>query len=168
MVASWQSTGDGTHGEFIPVTAKTRDTPGRHRRHHAGATPRLTSIRVRQMHLDDDALIRRQRIMERPRTMGERARVDDDRRTTTAGPMDRFDEFALVVRLKIFNGEIELGRTRTRPRHVISKRCRAIHLGFTGPEKVQIRAMEQQDESTHATARYCADDTRYSTCGHSG
>ena len=74
---------DRLHRQRIPRAAQRRDQGVRHRGDHRRVPPRLSSVGVRQVQLDDRALERRQRIVEPPRVVGERPRVDDDRRVST-------------------------------------------------------------------------------------
>jgi len=52
------------------------------------------------VHLDDRPGERGERVVQAPRVVGERARVDDDPSRPSAGSVDRIDELALVVGLE--------------------------------------------------------------------
>src|SRR5262245_41888198 len=70
-----------------------------HRCDHREMSPRLAAGGIGEVNLDDVALVRGQRVMDRPRIVRKGAGIDDDRRAPTACTLDRVDQFALVVRL---------------------------------------------------------------------
>ena len=100
--------------------------------------------------------------MQRPRRMGEGPWVHNDCGASIACSMHRLDQVTFVIRLQMLHLNAEWGGRRPCPRHVIIEGRRAVHLGFTLTEQIEVRPMKEQDGG-HSPSRYRAADSRYST-----
>src|SRR5579864_6398342 len=79
-------------GQAVPVAAEADDRPGGDRRDDRRVAPGLAGVRVGQVQLHDRPLEGGEGVVERPRIVGERARVDDDRCAPAPPGVDRLDE----------------------------------------------------------------------------
>jgi len=70
--------------------------------------PGLASVRVGEVELDDDAVERGERVVQRPGVVGEGTGVDDDRRVAPARAVDGLDQVGLGVGLDVVDREAVL------------------------------------------------------------
>jgi hypothetical protein len=92
---------------------------------------RLARGRIAQVKLDDDSFECRERIVKSPRSVRERTRVDDDRRSSLTGAVHLFDQFTFAVRLVVLHGEAESPTFIDRRRHVVGEMLEPIDLRLT-------------------------------------
>ena len=76
--------------------------------------------------------------------MSQRSSIDDDRRARVASLMNSVNYFAFVVALQIFERESCNFGKFARPSHIISQFVQTVDFGFSLPEKVQIRSVDQE------------------------
>ena len=111
-----------------------------------GVPPRLAGVGVGEVQLDDRAVERGERVVERPRVVGERAGVDDDGRAPAPRGVDRVDQLALVVGLEVLDGR---GRARPPPRggrDVVVERGGAVDVGLALAQQVEVGPVQQQHD----------------------
>src|SRR5260370_27537052 len=90
-------------GEGVGGAPEAGDGPGDDGGEHRDVAPLLAGGRVRDVELDGDAVVGRERVGEAVRVVGEGPGVDDDRRAAAPGGLDRVDELAFMVGLQVLD-----------------------------------------------------------------
>src|SRR5579871_3046754 len=78
--------------------------------------------------------------------MGERARVDQDRRRPSPGVVDRVDQLALVVGLQVLDREPVCCRGFRGRGDMVGQRRRSVHLRLALTEQVEVGTGQDEDE----------------------
>src|SRR6185437_7596733 len=146
-----ESTTDGygarqaSQRELVAVGAETADDSNRRGREHRLAALGLACIDVRQVHLDERHIDRRQRVTNRDRGVSVGAGVDHDAVDPPAQSVNGVDELSLAVVLREFEHGSDAGSDRAQRTLDVVQRFMAIQLWFARPEQVQIRAIQDGD-----------------------
>ena len=95
------------HGQLVAEAAEPGDQAVGHRRHHRGVAEGLPGRRVREVELDHHPVEGAQRVVQRPRGVGQRTGVDHQGVEPAAGLVDGVDQATLVVGLHVLDAQPE-------------------------------------------------------------
>ena len=105
----------------------------------------FTLENIGQVNLYDRAGALQQRIHDGDRGVGVGRRIDNDTQRIAPGLLDPSDDFTLVVALAEIQGESELRGTFPARCLDFGQGLATVNLGFTAPQHVQIRPVEDED-----------------------
>ena len=129
----------------IAVRTRTGNHRGSLRRHKRMMTELLTTMHIRQMHLNHRKLSRLQRIVQRHRSVRVRRRVDNNRRATSTSTLNLIHQSTLMIRLHKLNIKTMIRRALTHHTLNIVQSGVAVHLGAVLPKQVQIRSIKHKN-----------------------
>ena len=129
----------------IAVRTRTGNHRSSLRRHKRMMTELLTTMHIRQMHLNHRKLSRLQRIVQRHRRVRVRRRVDNNRRATSTSTLNLIHQRTLMIRLHKLNIKTMICRALTHHTLNIVQGRVAVHLGAALPEQVQVRAVKHKN-----------------------
>ena len=116
--------------------------------------PRLALAGVRQVHLDDDAVVRGERIVQRPAVVAQRAAVDDDAREPAPRLVHEVDQVALVVRLEELDASSSWSAaTFSTSGDEVGLGRRAVDVDFALTEQVEVGPVQEGDGSVAHVAQ---------------
>ena len=128
-----------------PYAPSPTTTPTRGGREHRVAALGLARVDVREVHLDERQLDRRQRVANGEARVRVRAGVDHDAVDLAAQCVDRVDELALAVVLRELQLRAELRRDSAQRALDVGERLAAVQRRLASAEQIQIRAVEDGD-----------------------
>ena len=131
----------------IAVRTRTGNHRGSLRRHKRMMTELLTTMHIRQMHLNHRKLSRLQRIVQRHRRVRVRRRVDNNRRATSTSTLNLIHQRALMIRLHKLNIKTMIRRALTHHTLNIVQSGVAVHFGAALPKQVQIRSVKNKNRN---------------------
>ena len=111
---------------------------------------RLSLVHVGNVHLDDRPVEAVQRIEDGDRRMGERRWVYDNPRGALAGPVNPVDDLVFAIALMKLDREAECFAYGPAFCLDVGERLAAIKLRLALAEQIEIGAVQDHDDRTHA------------------
>ena len=136
---------DGLERGEVALDAEAADLAHRHRREYRRVAELLALVDVREVHLDDWHVDRRDGVADGDAVMREGRCVEDDEVELVVGLLDGVDEVALVVRLVERRLDARLSGARGNHRVDIVERRVAVDLRLTRAEHIEVRPMQYKD-----------------------
>ncbi len=141
-----------SQGQDMGLDAETGDRAVGDGRHDRGVAELLPGGRVGDVHLDQRRGALGEGVAQGVAVVGERRRVQDDRRTGVGRAVHPAHHLGLVVGLPDLDRQTQLASCRLADRHQVLERGGAVDVGFAGAEAAQVGPVEHQDVTHGASA----------------
>jgi hypothetical protein len=133
----------------VAVAAEASYDADAHRGQHGRVAKLFPRVNIGKMRLDDCQPGAGDRVPKSDAVVSKRPGIEDDSVDACSRVVEPSDEFALDVRLKVDDGDIECGGVDTKVGENVIQRVVTVDLRFSRPEEVEVRSVEDQHGSRH-------------------